>query len=212
MVSLGLLCPNGKHVILIRRVELSLSLGAWREDRLMSKIRINELARELDIKPKVLQDGWELVDWVADYLLSTPVQCIRCATYVVHPDGLRWLAELAPQCSPTIHLLSDAGQTRRTEILVEFRQLLDSGRVQWQVTGDTQQRFHPKVLLFDNRAAVVGSVNLTGRALGVSSAYNLEMSIGLRGDVVEHLLQIFEQEWWPSGRPSGVDMDLSGEK
>jgi len=60
--------------------------------------------------------------------------------------------------------------------------------------------FHPKLLIFDDRAAVVGSANLTGRALGLSvPPHHLEMSVGLLGEpaqaAIDALLKGFEQ-WW----------------
>ena len=60
--------------------------------------------------------------------------------------------------------------------------------------------FHPKMIIIDDAVAVVGSANLTGKALGIGlKPHNVEMSIGLTGAksraTIAQLVQYFDQ-WW----------------
>jgi superfamily II DNA or RNA helicase len=154
-----------------------------------------------------LENGFGLRNWVAECLSGAAVQCIRCATFSVGAPGILWLTAIANQCNAKVLLLSDVDQTDANIAPPQFRQLLSAGSAQWRVlssrpgNGTTESGyFHPKVIIFDDRAAVVGSANLTGRALGLNVLpHHLEMSVGLRGEparaAIVALLEAFER-WW----------------
>ncbi len=159
-----------------------------------------------------LENGIGLRCWVTDTLRGSHVQCIRCATFAVGSPGLLWLTALASQCNAKVQLVSDVGQANPSAAPAQFRQLLSTGRAQWRLSparpgsavGEVGW-FHPKVLLFDDRAAVVGSANLTGRGLGLNiSPHHFEMSIGLSGEAmqgaIEALLEAFGR-WWENSSP-----------
>jgi superfamily II DNA or RNA helicase len=154
-----------------------------------------------------LENGFSLRNWVAEILRGTAVQCIRCATFSIGSPGILWLTAIAKQCDAKILLLSDVDATDPNAAPPHFRQLLSAGSAQWRVLpgrpGNAPREtgyFHPKVIIFDDHAAVVGSANLTGRALGLGvPPYHLEMSVGLRGEParasIAALLKAYEQ-WW----------------
>ena len=69
---------------------------------------------------------------------------------------------------------------------------------------DEDAIFHPKVLILDDAAAVVGSVNLTGKGLGLGiQPHNIELSVGLSGkfseSTIKQLVEIFDR-WWEDGQ------------
>jgi len=70
---------------------------------------------------------------------------------------------------------------------------------------DDPGMFHPKFIVLDDVAAVVGSANLSGKALGIGQGpHNIELSIGFSGhkfpETVEQLVQFFDQ-WWEKASP-----------
>jgi superfamily II DNA or RNA helicase len=164
------------------------------------------------VSVSALENGSGLRCWVLDTLRSVRVQCIRCATFSIGSPGLLWLTALARQCNANILLLSDVGRTDASVAPAQFRQLLSTGRAQWHVlpprpggTFEEAGYFHPKVLLLDDQAAVVGSANLTGRGLGLNILpHHCEMAIGIRGEpvrgAIESLREAFDR-WWDNSRP-----------
>ena len=70
---------------------------------------------------------------------------------------------------------------------------------------DKEGLFHPKILIIDDIAAAVGSVNLTGKGLGLGpQPHNVEASVGLSGTssqpTIRQLVEMFDL-WWEDGRP-----------
>jgi superfamily II DNA or RNA helicase len=159
-----------------------------------------------------LENGLGLRQWVAETLKQHEIHCIRCATFSIGAPGILWITAIANQFRAKVLLLSDVDQTDANIAPPQFRQLLNSGTADWRLLpprpGNAAQEtgyFHPKVLIFDDCAAVVGSANLTGRALGLGvPPHHLEMSVGLRGEPVRAtiaaLLTAFEQ-WWKASIP-----------
>jgi len=86
-----------------------------------------------------------------------------------------------------------------------LRQLLDAG-----VLIRHSPRLHAKVYLADSEFALVGSANLTSSGLGASASPNVELSVRLSGDDVEHAHAVFTG-WWrdssPVTRDSVIDLD-----
>jgi superfamily II DNA or RNA helicase len=154
-----------------------------------------------------LENGHGLRTWVAETLSGGTIRCIRCATFSIGSPGMLWLTSIANQCSAKVLLLSDVDETDPSIAPPQFRELVKAGSAQWRALpgrpGSAVREtgyFHPKVLIFDDHAAVVGSANLTGRALGLGvRPHHLEMSVGLRGEpaqaAIDALLNAFEQ-WW----------------
>ena len=122
-----------------------------------------------------LENGSGLRNWVAETLSGTTVQCIRCATFSIGSPEILWLTAIANQCNARVLLLSDVDQTDANIEPPQFRKLLSAGSAHWRLSparpgyaATETGYFHPKVLIFDDRAAVVGSANLTGRGLGLT--------------------------------------------
>jgi hypothetical protein len=154
-----------------------------------------------------LENGCGLRKWVAETLSGGGVRCIPCATFSIGSPGISWFTAIAIQCGANVLLLSDVNETDSNIAPSQFRQLFHAGRAKWRLLpprpGNAATEtgyFHPKVLIFDDYAAVVGSASLTGRALGLGvPPHHSEMSVGLRGEparaAIVALLQAFER-WW----------------
>ena len=136
---------------------------------------------------------------------------IRCATFSATPLGLQWLARLSWRSETNFRVLCDVNQAHadlaRT-IADTFPPKKASVRLAPPRVGPSVTDpglFHPKVILIDRRAAVVGSANLSGKALGIGpKPHNAEMSIGLSGDpvrdTIERLVEFFDH-WWQEAKP-----------
>ena len=136
---------------------------------------------------------------------------IRCATFTVTRPGLRWLARLSDQGRVEVRLLCDVNQGH-AELAQYIEQLLPENKVDLRVAparlgplADDPGLFHPKLLIFDDATAVVGSANLTGKALEIGpKPHNIEVSIGLSGTAsrgtIAQLVQYFD-EWWKKASP-----------
>lgn len=173
-----------------------------------------------DLSVSILENGSGLRVWVAETVRDTHIQHIRCATFAVGAPGLLWLTGLARQCNAIVELLSDVGQTDPSMTPDPFLELISTGRALWRVAPKRPGGmlteigyFHPKVILLDDYAAVVGSANLTARALGLSiHPHHSEMSVGLRGDsfrgTIQELLKTFER-WWAEGTAIDLSVELS---
>ena len=137
----------------------------------------------------VLENGSGLRDWVEQATSGIRIQQIKCATFAVGSPGLLWLVGLARRRHAHLQILSDEGQTNPTIAPLSLLELISDGQAQWHAVAATpgplpgkEGWFHPKILLFDDRIAVVGSANLTGCGLGLSiPPHHTEMSVGFRG-------------------------------
>jgi hypothetical protein len=112
-----------------------------------------------------LENGSGLRTWVEETLSGIHVQRIRCATFAVGVPGLLWLVNFARQCQAKVQIISDDGQTDPNRVPPEVFELIRTGQVEWRTLPvrpgsslDEQGLFHPKVLIFDDCVAVVGSV------------------------------------------------------
>ena len=136
---------------------------------------------------------------------------IRCATFAASVRGLRWLRRLSSQRKAAVKVLCDVNQGN-TELAQCIEEFLPDKEVALRVAPailgplvDDPGLFHPKILILSDVAAVVGSANLTGKALGIGpKPHNIELSVGLSGseslETIAQLVECFD-EWWEKASP-----------
>ena len=158
-----------------------------------------------------LEDGIALREWIERAAQEVPFKTIRCATYTVSALGLQWLRRLTRDRQVHVKLLSDVGQTDSRMMSSIIETMFASGEIECRTASarpgpvrDEDAIFHPKVLILDDAAAVVGSVNLTGKGLGLGiQPHNIELSVGLSGkfseSTIKQLVEIFDR-WWEDGQ------------
>ena len=158
-----------------------------------------------------LEDGIALREWIERAAQEGPFKTIRCATYTVSVLGLQWIRRLTRDRQVQVKLLSDVGQTDSREVSSIIETMFAGGEIECRTASarpgpvrDEDGLFHPKILILDDVAAVVGSVNLTGKGLGLGiQPHNIEMSVGLSGkfseSTIKQLVEIFDR-WWEDGQ------------
>ena len=156
------------------------------------------------VRPVVLESGRALREWVEGEALDAAPSVIRCATYTATRPGLRWLRRLSRTCKD-IRVLCDTYQAG--EELATLAETIFGEDVTVRVmparpgaTIDDYGSFHAKLVILDCSSAVIGSANLTGRALAIGPGpANVEAAVGLSGPVaypaVTHLVDCFDR-WW----------------
>lgn len=159
----------------------------------------------------VLKNGNELRKWTERQIELVSPSVIRCATYVLRQLGLRWLARVSNEGRIEVRVLCDLSQ-RYANIARLADELFFENKVDIRVAPaklgfqvDDSGLFHPKLIVLDDSAAVIGSANLTGKALEMGpKPHNIELSIGLSGSTSEHtiveLVNNFD-EWWEEASP-----------
>lgn len=181
--------------------------------RLKYSMVINpELSRDPSVSSIALEDGVALREWIERTAQEFSFGTIRCATYAVSTLGLQWLRRLARDRQVHIRLLSDVVQTDSGHVRSITETMFASGEIECRTAPprpgpvhDEEGLFHPKVLILDDAAAIVGSVNLTGKGLGLGmQPHNVEMSVGLSGTssrpTIKQLVGAFDR-WWEDGQP-----------
>lgn len=170
-----------------------------------------------------LENGSGLRTWVEETVSEIRVHRIRCATFAVGVPGLLWLVNFARQRQAKVQIISDDGQTDPNCVPPEVFELIRTSQVEWRTLPvrpgsslDEQGFFHPKILLFDDCVAVVGSANLTGRGLALSiPPHHVEMSVGLCGSAaqpaIDDLRRTFEV-WWRNARPLDLSARINAPK
>ena len=134
---------------------------------------------------------------------------IRCATYTATRPGLRWLRRLSRTCKD-VRVLCDTHQAGgelaalAATILGEDATVRVMPRPGATVADDGS--FHAKLVILDSLSAVVGSANLTGRALAIGPGpSNVEVGVGLSGPVaheaVAQLVDCFDRWWEEAAEP-----------
>ena len=178
----------------------------------MEKLKEKGLRVQDDAGVIALEDGIALREWFERTAQEVPFKTIRCATYTVSAPGLQWIRRLTRDRQVQVKLLSDVGQTDSRMVSSIMETMFPSGEIECRTASarpgpviDEDGIFHPKILILDDTAAVVGSVNLTGKGLGLGiQPHNVELSIGLSGKFVEstvkQLVEVFDR-WWEDGRP-----------
>ncbi len=171
----------------------------------------------------VLEDGIALREWIERAAQKVSFKTIRCATYAVSAPGLRWLRRLTRGRQVRIRLLSDVAQTDPRLVRSIMKTMFASGEIKCRTaparlgpTRDEQGLFHPKILILDDVAAVVGSVNLTSKGLGLGiQPHNVEMSVGLSEmssqPTIKQLVEVFDR-WWEGGQPLWSHFDDQSKK
>lgn len=160
---------------------------------------------------ETLESGQDLRRWTERQARIGRPSVIRCATFSATPLGLRWLGRLSGQGVAEVRVLCDVNQARADlapSIADAFPQNTVAVRLAPPRLGPSVADpglFHPKLIILDHGAAVVGSVNLSGKALGIGpKPHNAEMSIGLSGSQVRgtiaRLVEFFDQ-WWEKATP-----------
>ena len=170
-----------------------------------------------------LEDGLALREWIEGAAQEVSFKMIRCATYAVSALGLQWLRRLTRDQQVQIRLLSDVVQTDSGLVCSITETTFASGEIECRTAParsgpmeDEEGLFHPKILVLDDAAAVVGSVNLTGSGLGLGiQPHNVEMSVGLSGmssqPTIGQLVKIFDR-WWERGQPLLSHLDYGNRK
>ncbi len=158
-----------------------------------------------------LEDGIALREWIERVAKEVSFKTVRCATYAISVLGLQWLRRLAHDRQAHIRLLLDVGQTD-PRIVRSMATMFASGKIECRTAParpgpvrDEEGLFHPKILILDDAVAVIGSVNLTGKGLGLGiQPHNVEMSIGLSGTssqlTIKQLVEVFDR-WWEDSQP-----------
>lgn len=158
-----------------------------------------------------LEDGIALREWIERTAQEVSFKTIRCATFTVSVLGLQWIRRLTRYRQVQVKLLSDVGQTDSRMVSSIMETVFASGEIECRTASarpgpvrDEDAIFHPKVLILDDVAAVVGSVNLTGKGLGLGiQPHNIELSVGLSGkfseSTIKQLVEIFDR-WWEDGQ------------
>ena len=170
-----------------------------------------------------LEDGVALREWIEGAAQEVSFKTIRCATYAVSALGLQWLRRLTRDQQVHIRLLSDVVQTDSRLVRSITETTFASGEIECRTAParpgpvrDEEGLFHPKILILDDVAAVVGSVNLTGKGLGLGTQpHNVEMSVGLSGissqPTIKQLVEVFDR-WWKDGQTLRSHLDDKDEK
>ena len=157
-----------------------------------------------------LESGHELRRWTERQALLGRPSVIRCATFSATPLGLGWLGRLSGQ-NAEVRVLCDVNQAP-ADLAPSVAEAFPKNR--WSIRVAPSRLgplvadpglFHPKLIILDDGAAVVGSANLSGKALGIGpKPHNVEMSIGLSGAqarrTIARLVQFFDQ-WWEKASP-----------
>ena len=177
----------------------------------MEKCKEKGLRIQDNVGVIALKDGIALREWIERMAQEVSFKTIRCATFTVSAPGLQWIRRLTRDRQVQVKLLSDVGQTdsRMVSSIMETR--FASGEIECRTASarpgpvrDEDGIFHPKILILEDVAAVVGSVNLTGKGLGLGiQPHNIEMSVGLSGislqPTIKQLVEVFDR-WWKDGR------------
>ena len=184
----------------------------------MEKSKEKELGIQDDAGVIALEDGIALREWIERTAQEVPFKTIRCATYTVSAPGLQWIRRLTRDRQVQVKLLSDMGQTDSRIVSSIMEAMFASGEIECRTASarpgpvrDEDGIFHPKILILDDAAAVVGSVNLTGKGLGLGiQPHNIEMSVGLSGKFLEstikQLVEVFDH-WWEDGKQMTAHQD-----
>lgn len=159
-----------------------------------------------------LENGVALREWTERSVREVSPKTIRCATYTVSRLGLQWLRHLTHNRQIHIRLLSDVVQTDSQLVRSITETMFASGEIECRTALarpgpilNQEGLYHPKILILDDIAAAVGSVNLTGKGLGLGpQPHNIEVSVGLSGlssqPTIRQLVEMFDL-WWEDGRP-----------
>ena len=174
-----------------------------------------------DIAP--LENGIALREWIEKAVQEMSFKTIRCATYAISTPGLQWLRRLTRDRQAHIRLLSDGEQTDPQLVRSITATMVASGEIECRIAParpgpvlNEKGLFHPKILILDETVAVVGSVNLTGKGLGLGiPPHNIEMSIGLSGTALQptirQLVEIFDR-WWKDSQLLWSHLDHENKK
>lgn len=186
-----------------------------------AEMTLRERRRVLDGDIVVLKNGSELRLWTERQVTIVRPSLIRCATFVAKPLGLRWLARLSGQGQVAVRVLCDVNQDH-AELVQCIEELLPDNKMDFRVApailgplADDPGLFHPKMVVLDDTVAVVGSANLTGKALEIGpKPHNIEVSIGLSGDAsrrtIVQLVQYFDK-WWEKASPLSLSYSIGEE-
>lgn len=158
-----------------------------------------------------LEGGRELRRWMERHVMLGRPSVIRCATYSASPLGLLWLGRLAGEGITQVRVLCDVNEALSglaPAIADAFPHDGVSVRLAPPRLGPSvgdPGLFHPKLIVLDSAVAVVGSANLSGKALGIGPRpHNVEMSLGLSGvqvrRTIERLVEYFDR-WWVEAVP-----------
>ncbi len=159
----------------------------------------------------VLKSGMELRKWTENQVNFIHPSVIRCATYSVNYHGISWLNRLAGDSDVAVRLLCDVSQ-KSMKYLRYAENFSNEHNLEIRVAPvkigpllDSPGLFHCKKIILDEVTAVVGSANLTGKALEIGpKPYNIEVSIGLTGvtlyETIKQLVRNFD-EWWDESTP-----------
>ena len=170
-----------------------------------------------------LENGIALREWIEKAVQEMSFKTICCATYTVSTPGLQWLRRLTRDRQVHIKLLSDVEQTdpqlvRSIKATMFARDEIECRTAPARPGPVLNEKglFHPKILIFDDVVAVIGSVNLTGKGLGLGiPPHNVEMSIGLSGTAlqptIKQLVEVFDH-WWENGQALWSHLDEKNKK
>ena len=151
-----------------------------------------------------LANGRELRLWIERQVALVRPSVIRCATFLATPLGLRWLGRLSGVGGAEVRLLCDVNQGC-ADLVKGIREAFPTNGATLRVapaelgpSTDNPGLFHPKMIIVDDTVAVIGSANLTGKALEIGpKPHNVEMSVGLLGSrsraTIVRLSQYFDQ-------------------
>ena len=163
-----------------------------------------------EVRLVALENGRALREWVEAEVLASAPSVIRCATFTATRPGLRWLRRLSGTCTD-IRLLCDTHQAGGELSALAATILGEDAtvRVMPARPGSTvadDGSFHAKLLILDSSSAVVGSANLTGRALAIGPGpSNVEVGVGLSGPIaheaIAQLVDCFDR-WWEEAAES----------
>ena len=134
-----------------------------------------------------LENGHELRLWTERQVALRRPSIYRCATFSATALGLRWHGRLFRHGGHEVRVLCDTNQAREG-LARSMGEAFPNNDVTIRVVpvrlgpaADDSGLCHPKMVMIGNSAAVVGSANLTRKALGIGQKpHNIEMSIGLK--------------------------------
>ena len=175
----------------------------------MTDNRSEECVREESVV--ILESGHELRRWIERQAMLGRPSVIRYATFSATPLGIRWLGRLSGQGAAEVRVLCDVNQACANlapsvaEAFPKNRGSIRLAPARLGPSAADSGLFHPKLIILDDGVAVVGSANLSGKALGIGPRpHNVEMSIGLSGGqtrgTIARLIQFFDQ-WWEQASP-----------
>lgn len=151
----------------------------------------------------LIRSGAEYFDTLKD-ILQLARYCIHLQTYIFEEDETgqtvaKVLVQKAQQGVKVCVLVDDFGSK---ELSKSFREYLLSQGVQFRSFSPLQifrlrfgRRLHQKIVVVDNKFALIGGINIANKYAGVGRRAWLDFAVLLEGEIVRQCFWICQQLW-----------------